>query len=98
MPDNTMNGSCFCGEVQISVTGSPEAMGYCHCESCRSWAAAPVNGFTLWNPEKVKVTKGAESIGTFHKTDRSHRQFCRIGEADPNMIQDCPGTRLEIHR
>jgi hypothetical protein len=87
MTDKTMNGSCFCGEVQISVTGSPEAMGYCHCESCRSWAAAPVNGFTLWNPEKVKVTKGAESIGTFHKTDRSHRQFCRI----------CGGHLMTMH-
>jgi len=24
-------GSCFCGAVEVEVTGSPEAMGYCHC-------------------------------------------------------------------
>jgi hypothetical protein len=77
MTDKTSSGACFCGAVQISVTGQPEAMGYCHCSSCRSWAAAPVNAFTLWKPGNVKVTKGAERIATYRKTDRSHRQFCR---------------------
>ena len=42
------SGSCFCGAVGVEVTGAPEAMGYCHCGSCRSWSAGPVNAFTLW--------------------------------------------------
>jgi len=29
-------GRCFCGAVEVEVTGQPEAMGYCHCGSCRS--------------------------------------------------------------
>jgi len=28
--------------------------------------------------ETVKVTKGAEHVGVYHKTDRSHRQFCKL--------------------
>jgi len=32
---------------------------------------------TLWKPENVKVTKGADQIGTYHKTEKHHRQFCR---------------------
>jgi len=51
-------------------------MGYCHCSSCRSWSAAPVNAFTLWKPENVKVTKGAEFVGHFMKTKNSDRQYC----------------------
>src|ERR1043166_3407208 len=51
-------GSCFCGAVEIEVTGAPAAMGYCHCRSCRHWSAGPVNAFTLWPPESVKITKG----------------------------------------
>lgn len=47
----TYKGSCFCGAVQFTVSGEPTAMGYCHCESCRSWSAAPVNGFTLWKQQ-----------------------------------------------
>jgi len=69
-------GQCFCGAVQVEVTGEPEAMGYCHCNSCRSWSAAPVNAFTLWKPEAVKVTAGAEHVATFAKTPKSQRQYC----------------------
>ena len=69
-------GACFCGAVTIEVTGKPEAMGYCHCSSCRSWSAGPVNAFTLWKPENVKVTRGKESLGHFKKTEKSDRQFC----------------------
>ena len=69
-------GLCFCGAVKIEAEGSPEAMGYCHCRSCRSWSGGPVNAFTLWKPEAVKVTSGEELVATFQKTDRSLRQYC----------------------
>ncbi|GAB3355714.1 GFA family protein [Lysobacter tyrosinilyticus] len=69
-------GACFCGAVEVQVTGAPEAMGYCHCASCRSWSAGPVNAFTLWKPENVKVTRGAEHIGHYGKTPMSDRQYC----------------------
>ena len=70
-------GLCFCGAVEIEVTGAPEVMGYCHCNSCRSWSAAPVNAFTLWKPEAVRVTRGAEHVATFQNTGLSQRQYCR---------------------
>jgi hypothetical protein len=70
-------GGCFCGAVEFTVSGTPAAAGYCHCASCRSWSAAPVNAFTLWKPEAMKVTKGADSIGVYHRTKRSYRKFCR---------------------
>jgi hypothetical protein len=69
-------GTCFCGAVAVEVTGAPEAMGYCHCRSCRSWSAGPVNAFTLWKPENVKVTQGQEHVARFEKTPTSGRQYC----------------------
>ena len=72
----THKGSCFCGAVTVEVTGSPEAMGYCHCTSCRTWSGGPVNAFTLWKAENVKVTAGADHIATYSKTPFSHRQYC----------------------
>lgn len=71
------HGKCFCGAVEFAVSGEPVAMGYCHCESCRHWSAGPVNAFTLWNPESLRVLQGAEQIGTFHKTDNSLRKWCK---------------------
>ena len=73
----THKGACFCRTVEIEVHGAPEAMGYCHCSSCRSWSAGPVNAFTLWKPENVKVTKGAESLARYMKTEKSGRHFCK---------------------
>jgi hypothetical protein len=70
-------GTCFCGAVEITASGEPVAMGYCHCESCRQWSAGPVNAFTLWQPGTVKVTKGADNIGTYNKTPISYRKWCR---------------------
>lgn len=74
---NEHKGSCFCGAVEFTVSGTPVAMGYCHCESCRHWSAGPVNAFSLWDPKAVKVTKGASNIGTYNKTPKSFRKWCK---------------------
>ncbi len=60
-------GRCFCGAVEIEAKGEPEAMGYCHCRSCRSWSGGPVNAFSLWKPEAVQITSGAEHVATLPK-------------------------------
>ena len=52
-------------------------MGYCHCRSCRSWSGGPVNAFSLWKPEAVRVTKGEEHVATFTKTPLSERKYCK---------------------
>ncbi|MDR3504670.1 MAG: GFA family protein [Acidocella sp.] len=83
----TYKGACFCGAVTLEATGAPEAMGYCHCRSCRSWSAGPVNAFTLWKPEAVRVTQGAEEIASFAKTPASERQYCR----------KCGGHLMTVH-
>lgn len=74
---NVHTGRCFCGAVELTVTGEPVAMGYCHCESCRQWSAGPLNSFSLWPPQAVRITKGADNIGRYQKTERSIRQWCK---------------------
>jgi hypothetical protein len=74
----THTGTCFCGAVAIEVAGEPVAEGYCHCGSCRAWSAAPINAFTLWPPEAVHVTRGADQIDGYQKTDKSLRKWCRL--------------------
>ena len=86
MPD-TYAGECFCGAVKVQVTGAPEGMGYCHCRSCRSWSGGPVNAFTLWKPDAVKVTQGADSVATYQKTPISQRQYCT----------KCGGHLMTVH-
>ncbi len=70
-------GSCFCGAVTLEVSGAPVAMGYCHCDSCRTWSGGAVNAFTLWRADAVTVKSGADQIATYQKTAFSQRQYCR---------------------
>jgi len=69
-------GSCFCGEVEFSLNGQPEAMGYCHCDSCRHWSAGQVNAFTLWKPESFKITKGSGNLAGFDKIAATRQPCC----------------------
>ncbi|HEU5246462.1 MAG TPA: GFA family protein, partial [Candidatus Udaeobacter sp.] len=69
-------GQCYCGAVEIEMRGDPLEMGYCHCENCRHYSAAPVSAFTLWKKENVNVTKGEEFLGRFKSSDISERGYC----------------------
>ena len=92
MTDKEYKGRCFCGAVQIEVTGEPAAMGYCHCSSCRSWSAGPVNAFTLWPPSAVTITRGAELLGSYHKTENSIRKWCTA--CGGHVLTEHPGFGL----
>ncbi|HET6906902.1 MAG TPA: GFA family protein [Rhodanobacteraceae bacterium] len=67
---------CFCGAVELTLAGEPVAMGYCHCESCRHWSAGPVNAFSLWPKDAVKITRGEDKLGRYAKTPASERRWC----------------------
>ncbi len=85
-------GRCFCGAVEVRVTGQPKAMGLCHCTSCRHWSAAPVNAFTLWPAATVTVTRGADQLGAFSKTANSVRKWCRA--CGGHVLTEHPGWGL----
>lgn len=73
---DTHTGSCYCGAVEIEVSGEPLDMGYCHCQNCRRYSTAPVSAFTLWKQENVKVKKGADFFGRFRSSEISERRYC----------------------
>ncbi|MGB0607271.1 MAG: GFA family protein [Paracoccaceae bacterium] len=72
----TYSGNCFCGGVEVEVTGEPEASLVCHCKICRAWSAGPVNGATLWKPENVTVTKGKDLLKSYAQNDGHDRTWC----------------------
>lgn len=82
-----ISGTCFCGSVEIRVSGEPQGMGYCHCSDCRHWSAGPVNAFSLWKPEDVEVVRGKDLLTTFSKSPNSQRQFC----------SRCGGHIMNVH-
>lgn len=89
---DTYKAACFCGAVEIEAAGAPAVMGYCHCADCAAWAAAPVNAFTLWPTDSVRVTKGEAQIGSFSKTENSNRKYCT--SCGGHLMTDHPGMKL----
>jgi len=85
-------GSCFCGTVELEATGTPVAMGYCHCRSCRSWSGGPVNAFSLWQPQAVRITAGEQYVASFQKTPFSRRRFC--AKCGGHLLAEHPTIRL----
>jgi len=55
---------------------------------CRSWSASPVNGATLFKPEDVSITKGANSLRSYAKNEGHDRSWC----------DKCGGHVLADHR
>lgn len=76
-PETSYKAGCFCGTVEVEASGKPLFAGYCHCADCQAWSAAPINAFSLWKADSVRVTKGESEIGTFSKTEHSDRKFCK---------------------
>ena len=77
-------GSCFCGNVEFTLSGEPEVMAYCHCDSCRHWSAGPISAFTLWSPDAIHIINGVDNIkafdknpGTSDETVYSNRKWCK---------------------
>jgi len=92
MPEERIKGSCFCGAVELIVTGTPSAMGYCHCKDCAAWSATPINSYSFWRFDQLEITKGLENIKTFSKTDHSKRKFCK--NCGGHIMTEHPSSNL----
>jgi hypothetical protein len=89
---DTYTGRCFCGAVEFEVTGKPVATGYCHCKDCQAWSAGPINAFSLWAPDAVRITKGEANIATYHKTENSYRKYCKL--CGGHLMTEHPGFKM----
>lgn len=72
---NTYTGKCYCGQVQVSVTGEPRMLGLCHCTSCRAWHGAPFTAFAGMPSDAVEIT--GETTRADHR-EESGRLSCAV--------------------
>lgn len=78
--------------VELEVSGAPAVMGYCHCSDCAAWAATPVTAFSLWPIDKVRFTGGEGNVGSFARTDKARRMFCK--RCGGHLITELPPFNL----
>jgi len=86
------SGRCLCGAIELEVTGSPEAMGYCHCSFCRAGSGDPFNAFSLWKHNALRIKAGAQHLATSGKTAESQPKHCTI--CGYRLLTDYPALGL----
>lgn len=58
---------CICPTVDVSISGEPAVMAYCHCDSCRLWLGAPKHAARLWPTKNVNVTEGEAQLAVYER-------------------------------
>lgn len=78
-------GSCLCGEVRYTITGSFDRFFLCHCSHCRKDTGSAHAANLFATSAKLTWLSGEKSVTTFRLPGTRHaRSFCAIcGSALP---------------
>ncbi len=68
------NGSCLCGEINISAKSMNTHVGACHCSICRKWGGGPLMAVECGT--EVSFSDN-ELITTFNSSEWAERGFCK---------------------
>jgi hypothetical protein len=67
-------GGCLCGAVRYEARGAPDKPCYCHCNSCRRAAGAPLVPWATFARSVFRVTHGA--LSQYRSSPPVTRGFC----------------------
>ena len=104
-------GSCLCGRVTFSISGSVEDICACHCSQCRKAYGTAFGAIAVCKYEDFKYESGAELVSSYVQTSNVTRRFCSIcgsnlpilEEGDPHvgvpagLLDDDPGIPISEH-
>ncbi len=93
MGANNLTGHCYCGAISFEISGKPDWVGHCHCESCRRASGSVMTSFAGFRPEQVTFT-GAKP-DRFTTPDGVTRSFS--GQCGSAIAFEFDKTPDEIH-
>lgn len=74
-----MKATCACGQLSITVTGTPVLHGVCHCTNCKRRTGSAFGISAYFETSAVEQQNGASSVYAFHHQALKHEQrrhFC----------------------
>ena len=84
-------GSCACGAITYSVSGSLQPVIACHCSQCRK-ASGHYVAATSALRDSVSITG---DVTWFQSSQKARRGLCSV--CGSNLFWDGPGVNLSIH-
>jgi hypothetical protein len=70
-------GSCLCGGVKFEVAEAPEALRFCHCESCKKLSGGAATANLRVPSSAVRILEGEDLLQRFQPAEGSAKTFCR---------------------
>ncbi len=104
MEGTPKRATCFCGAVEVEVSGPAVSQGYCHCGSCRAFTAQPFIAYAIWPAPNVSVTRGDASLAAAPRNDMTTHRFCKdcgghvMNELNGGAVVDVYPMIIEGHR
>jgi hypothetical protein len=70
-----LTGACLCGAIKYEISHHDgDVADYCHCQSCRRAAGAPVVAWLQLPPDRLRLTSGTPKA--FASSAHASRWFC----------------------
>jgi hypothetical protein len=70
-------GQCLCGAVHYAVADAFAYAANCHCSNCRRATGSAFKPFAGIARDKLRITKGADSLLTFGD-ENGHDAHCKV--------------------
>jgi hypothetical protein len=74
VPDPIYAGGCLCGAVRYEARGTARYPCYCHCQSCRRAAGAPLVAWATFERAQLHISRG--SLAEHRSSAGVVRGFC----------------------
>lgn len=79
MHNNTISGSCLCGEVSYQFVGPVKIFQYCHCSRCRKFTGSAHGANIIIDPAQFQWTRGEKLVGRYELAEAKYfaTSFCK---------------------
>jgi len=89
-----LRGKCMCGAVEYEVADEFLYASNCHCSICRQATGAAFKSFAGIEREKLKLTKGAESLLVYGDEKNNDTRCGTCGSFLFSVVRD--GTHVHV--
>jgi len=87
-------GRCLCGSVRYEVSGTAATLCYCHCDSCRRAAGAPMVAWGTFARSAFRVTRG--QLSEHRSSAPVLRGFCASCGGALTYQHDARPTEIDV--
>jgi hypothetical protein len=86
--DRTLAGKCLCGDVHYAVADQFVYAANCHCSNCRRATGSAFKPFAGIARERLRITKGADSLMIFGAENANDTHCRRCGSLLYSVVRD----------